>query len=73
MADKKFTIEDNFRELEEKINILESKEVSLEEAFLAYSEGIKLLKECEEQIEKVEKEVLVLNQNGELEALDSEE
>lgn len=67
------SIEDNFQKLEEKLNILEAREVSLEEAFLAYSEGIKLLKECEEQIEKVEKEVLVLNQNGELEALDSEE
>lgn len=64
------TIEDNFHMLEEKLNILESKEVSLEEAFLAYSEGIKILRECEEQIDRVEKEVMVLAQNGEMTPLD---
>lgn len=64
------SIEDNFHMLEEKLNILESKEVSLEEAFLAYSEGIKILRECEEQIDRVEKEVMVLAQNGEMTPLD---
>lgn len=64
------SIEENFQMLEEKINILGAKEVSLEEAFLAYSEGIKILRECEEQIDKVEKKVLVLAQNGEMTTLD---
>lgn len=60
-------IEENFQLLNEKLAILENREVSLEEAFLAYSEGMKILKECEEQIERVEKNVLMLSQNGELE------
>ena len=63
-------IEDNFQLLNEKLAILENREVSLEEAFLAYSEGMKILKECEEQIERVEKNVLMLSQNGELEAFE---
>lgn len=63
-------IEENFQLLNEKLAILENREVSLEEAFLAYSEGMKILKECEEQIERVEKNVLMLSQNGELEAFE---
>jgi len=38
----------------------------LEESFLAYQEGMKLLKQCNDTIDKVEKQVLALNKDGEL-------
>ena len=60
-----FTLEENFAKLEETIAQLESEDISLEEAFLAYSQGMELLKSCNEQIDRVEKKVLVLSQNGE--------
>ncbi len=64
------TIEENFAKLEETLSLLESDEVSLEEAFAAYSEGMKLLKLCNDQIDKVEKQVLKLSEDGTLTELD---
>ncbi len=63
---KKVSLEENFNHIEEMITILENEDVTLEDAFLAYSKGINLLKECNEQIEQVEKKVLKLNQDGQL-------
>ena len=70
MSEKNMTIEENFAKLEETLALLESEEVSLEEAFTEYSEGMKLLKICNDQIDKVEKQVLKLSEDGILTALD---
>ena len=70
MSEKNMTIEENFAKLEETLALLESEEVSLEEAFTAYSEGMKLLKICNDQIDKVEKQVLKLSEDGTLTSLD---
>ena len=59
------TIEENFAKIEETLALLESEDVTLEEAFSAYTEGMKLLKICNEQIDKVEKQVLKLSEDGE--------
>ena len=77
MAEKRemeqpLSIEDNFARLEETIQKLESGEVSLEEAFACYSEGMKLIKNCNEQIDRVEKQVLKLTEEGTLKPLDTE-
>lgn len=77
MAEKRETgqprsIEDNFAKLEETIQKLEGGEVSLEEAFACYSEGMKLIKDCNDQIDRVEKQVLKLTEEGDLEPLDTE-
>lgn len=63
------TLEENFERLEETTARLEGDELSLEEAFAAYSEGMVLLKACNEQIDRVEKKVLKLAENGGLEEL----
>ncbi|MBP5281420.1 MAG: exodeoxyribonuclease VII small subunit [Lachnospiraceae bacterium] len=71
MADKKqVPLEKNFEKLEELIEVLADADVSLEDAFRAYGEGIAILKECNEQIDRVEKQVLVLSGDGELEELE---
>ena len=44
---------------------LERPETSLEESFQAYKEGVSLVQLCNEQIDRVEKEVRVLSQEGE--------
>lgn len=53
--------------LEETVTRLEAEDISLEEAFQAYSEGMALLKACNEQIDRVGKKVLKLGEQGELE------
>ncbi|WP_394525378.1 exodeoxyribonuclease VII small subunit [Lacrimispora sp. JR3] len=64
-AKKEKTIEETFSELEELIKKLESGESSLEESFQYYETGMKLVKSCNEKIDKVEKKIIVLEENGE--------
>ncbi|MCR5082490.1 MAG: exodeoxyribonuclease VII small subunit [Parasporobacterium sp.] len=62
MADKKEkTIEDNFKEISEIIEKMDNPEVSLEESFKLYNEAVKLVEDCNKRIEKVEKEITVLD------------
>ncbi|MBE5936809.1 MAG: exodeoxyribonuclease VII small subunit [Lachnospiraceae bacterium] len=55
-------IEENFKELEKIIADLGSDEVSLEESFVMYEKGMRLLKVCNEQLDKVEKKLIVLKE-----------
>ncbi len=59
-------MEGAFAQLEAVIERLESEEISLEDAFRAYSEGMELLQFCNASIDMVEKKVLKINENGEL-------
>lgn len=63
---KKQTLEGAFAQLEAVIERLESEDISLEESFQAYSEGMELLQFCNASIDTVEKKVLKMNENGEL-------
>lgn len=63
---KEITLEQTFEKLEEAISKLEQDDISLEESFKIYKEGMKLIQSCNNKIDKVEKEVLKLNENGEL-------
>ena len=67
MARKKednMSLEENLKKIDLTIEKLQSKEVSLEEAFHLYQEGIEYVKTCVEAIDLVEKKVLMLNQEG---------
>ncbi len=63
---KEQTLEQTFERLEDLIGKLEQEDISLEESFKLYKEDMKLVKSCNDRIDKVEKEVLKLNENGEL-------
>lgn len=65
--EENLSLEENFARLEETIGRLENEDITLEEAFSAYSEGMHLLKRCNDQIDRVEKQVLKLNEEGKLE------
>lgn len=69
MSRENSSLEENFAKLEQELEKLEADNVTLEEAFAAYSAGMKLLKECNDQIDKVEKKVLKLGADGQLEEL----
>lgn len=55
-------IEDDFKELEKIITELENDELSLEDSFSRYEKGMKLLKKCDEELDKVEKQLIVLKE-----------
>lgn len=70
---EEFSLEENFARLEETIEQLEDDDISLEDAFRAYSEGMTILKQCNDQIDRVEKQVLKLNEEGHLEEFENGE
>lgn len=64
-----FKLEEAFEKLDEMLDILESPDISLEESFEVYKEGMTLLTKCNETIDQVEKKVLKLTEEGTLEEL----
>ena len=60
-------IEASFEELEALLEKMQDEETSLEEAFTCYEKGMKLLKHCNETIDKVEKKVQKIAEDGVLE------
>lgn len=64
---RELTLDETFEKLEAAIGKLEQEDISLEESFQLYKEGMKLIQACNDKIDKVEKEVLKLNEDGELE------
>ena len=60
--EKERTLEEAFLRLDEIIQKLEKKDTTLEDSFLGYQEGIELTKFCNQQIDTVEKKILVLNE-----------
>lgn len=63
---KQLTLEEAFAQLDGIIAALENEEISLEESFKQYQNGMKLLKVCNDTIDRVEKKVLKLNEEGQL-------
>ena len=72
MADKKKTeepvqelsLEASLDQLEQVMQELSSSELSLEESFTKYKQGMDLLLQCNRAIDKVEKELMILEENG---------
>ncbi len=68
MATKKentgLALEENMKALDEVINVLEKGGLTLEEAFDKYKEGMELLVKCNNSVEKVEKELKILEGEG---------
>ena len=62
---KKENLEEMFKDLEELIGKMENEEITLEQTFDLYNNGVELLKKCNLSIDEVEKKVLVLDENGE--------
>ena len=60
------TIEESLKELDDIVEKLESREISLEASFTMYQKGMELLKQCSGKIDKVEKKMLKINEDGDL-------
>lgn len=64
--DNTFPLEEAFEQIEDVIEKLQDNEISLEDAFSEYEHGMRLLKQCNEAIDRVEKQVLKISESGEL-------
>ncbi len=69
MGEQEQTLEEIFQEMETIIEKMQQREVSLEDSFQLYEQGIQKLKKCSDKIDYVEKQMLLLNEQGQLEPL----
>ncbi len=58
------SVEESFGLLDEITEQMEDEELSLEEAFASFERGMKILKAANEKIDRVEKQVKVINEEG---------
>ena len=59
------TLDQTFGRLEELVGRMEAEDISLEESFALYHKGMDLLKSCNDKIDKIEKKMLILDEEGE--------
>lgn len=59
------SLEEIFSDLEQTIKEMEDGEISLEESFRLYHQCMDMLKACNSKIDKVEKKMLLLDEEGE--------
>ncbi len=60
------TLDEAFRELDAIANRLERRETTLEESFALYKQGMELLKYCSDRLDRVEKKMLQMSEDGAL-------
>ena len=65
MAKKEFSIDQGFEQLDDILKKFGSEDVKLSDAVKLYSEGVSVVKECKDSLDQVEKELIILNENGE--------
>lgn len=65
MAKAEKTLESSFEDLDTILSKLEDNTTNLDDSFRLYQQGIKLLKTCNDSIDKIEKKIVILNESGE--------
>lgn len=58
------TIEENMARLNEINNLMSDSSIKLEESFKLYKEGVELVEKCKKQLADVEKEIVILEEQG---------
>lgn len=64
MAKAQVTLEEAMGQLNEILTQMDRDDVTLEESFQMYQDGMKLVKLCNQKIEQVEKKLVVLEENA---------
>lgn len=59
-------LEEAFEQIEKLLEKLGDRDVSLEESFRLYQEGMELLKLCSDRIDRVEKRMLQIDEEGQI-------
>ena len=66
------SLEDTFDKLEDILGQMESGELTMNESFKKYKEGIELVKKCSLMIDQVEKEMIIINDDKDSEMIDDD-
>lgn len=67
--EKKPTLEEAFTRIEAILTQMEQPEISLEESFSLYQQGVLQLKKCGTILDEVEKKMQILGEDGEIEEM----
>lgn len=59
---KKLSIEESLERIDNILEKMESEDTGLEESFKLYEQGLKLIKDAESNIDKVEKQIKILSE-----------
>ncbi len=59
-------IEEAFSKITSIVEQLEAPEITLEESMKLYRQGVELLTECGKSLDRIEKEMIVLTEEGEI-------
>ncbi len=57
-------IEDNFEQLEDIISKMQSDRITLEQSFELYNKGLSLVQDCNNQIDKIEKQIKIIEEGN---------
>ena len=57
-------IEDNFEQLEDIISKMQSDRITVEQSFELYNKGLSLVQDCNNQIEKIEKQIKIIEEGN---------
>ena len=64
VEEKKVSLENRMQQMEEILRKMESMDLTLDESFRLYREGMEQLKKCSEMIDTVEKELQIIEEDG---------
>ncbi len=67
------TLEQGFDKLEDIISQMEGTDVSLDDSFALYKQGMEELQYCKSRIDETKKAVMAINESGQLEVFEEEE
>ena len=67
--EKKPTLEEAFTRIEAILTQMEQPEISLEESFSLYQQGVLQIKKCGTILDEVEKKMQILGEDGEIEEM----
>lgn len=64
MSENKKSVEESFNEIENIIAEMQKEDVTLDRSFELYNQGLKLIKECNEKLDSMEKQIKIIEEGN---------
>ena len=64
MSENKKSVEESFNEIESIIAEMQKEDVTLDRSFELYNQGLMLIKECNEKLDSMEKQIKIIEEGN---------
>ena len=64
MSENKKSVEESFNEIESIIAEMQKEDVTLDRSFELYNQGLTLIKECNEKLDSMEKQIKIIEEGN---------